>query len=396
MSPTSQYPAPAFSPNHVLFKQFRFLEPDEMCAEYSPNTDLQAMSMFYDYTEPFSAECRAFGRLHETGREDLAIKCYGYVLLDEAHEKALKERFRDHPHVREKDLTFNGRNVALYHQQQGFFDEVDEPDDVDWRRSYVPRDRRLPPIRGILKELGTQWFVDGRLDFRKRDMTRLFRQIKQLHQLGIYRLDLRVGEQLIDGKFADLSVAATLPSYEASPELNPLLTRRDRLQLQTNLIDTCGLDYYRLDRLVLEFNGILRRRIEAKMRNSAAEYQAEYGPDTLTIAQMRKKKFTKPFLETNPGSQRRRKPDVDEGGTPPWTWVDPRRYDSVNPRRLPPIPPALVIPWSEYEGFEESIQYWRYEDGYIFPGPGPHVPDIKDVPNEWTLFSARAQESADN
>lgn len=32
---------------------------------------------------PFNCEARAYGRLQETGKEDIAWKCYGYIALDE-------------------------------------------------------------------------------------------------------------------------------------------------------------------------------------------------------------------------------------------------------------------------------------------------------------------------
>lgn len=64
------------------------------------------MSAFYDYSDLFSCECRAFGRLREAGHEELAIGCFGYVLLDEDLERALHSRF--------PDISFNGntqRNI---------------------------------------------------------------------------------------------------------------------------------------------------------------------------------------------------------------------------------------------------------------------------------------------
>lgn len=58
------------------------------------------MSAVYDYAEPFSCECRAFGRLYDAGHEELAVGCFGYILLDEDHEPALHDRFAD--------IDFNG------------------------------------------------------------------------------------------------------------------------------------------------------------------------------------------------------------------------------------------------------------------------------------------------
>lgn len=47
--------------------------------------DREAMGAFYNYMDPFNCEYRAFGRLQEADREELALKCFGYLLLDEEH-----------------------------------------------------------------------------------------------------------------------------------------------------------------------------------------------------------------------------------------------------------------------------------------------------------------------
>lgn len=55
------------------------------------------MSAFYDYVEPLHCECRAFGRLHKTGHEELAVRCFGYV---QDHKRALHSHFAN--------INFNG------------------------------------------------------------------------------------------------------------------------------------------------------------------------------------------------------------------------------------------------------------------------------------------------
>lgn len=60
------------------------------------------MSAFYNYSEPFSCECRAFGRLQEACQEELATRCFGYLLLDEEHERTMMNQFS---HLK---LDFNG------------------------------------------------------------------------------------------------------------------------------------------------------------------------------------------------------------------------------------------------------------------------------------------------
>jgi Kinetochore Sim4 complex subunit FTA2 len=73
----------------ITHLQFRFVYDTWEGPEYGKeNDDLEMMSAFYNYSEPFSAECRAFGRFKESGHEELAIQCFGYVLLDEEHTSA--------------------------------------------------------------------------------------------------------------------------------------------------------------------------------------------------------------------------------------------------------------------------------------------------------------------
>ena len=43
--------------------------------------DLEREKALMDYSDPFNAECRAFARLKELGREDLAVRVHGYVSL---------------------------------------------------------------------------------------------------------------------------------------------------------------------------------------------------------------------------------------------------------------------------------------------------------------------------
>lgn len=121
------------------------------------------MSTFYNYSEPFSAECRAFGRLQESGHEELATECFGYLLLDEEHERALMSRFSD---------------LGL-----GFSGTWDEPG-TEERSRYPGKSGKHPPIRGIVKEFGQGNAVLTAVDARK-----ALRDIMQLQQLGIVRID---------------------------------------------------------------------------------------------------------------------------------------------------------------------------------------------------------------
>ncbi|OAP60928.1 hypothetical protein AYL99_05930 [Fonsecaea erecta] len=181
-------------------KLFRFpYDEDWLGPEaHTKPDDLEAMSAFYNYSEPFSCECRAFGRLQEDGYEELAVKCLGYLLLDEEHERTMMNRFS---HLK---LEFNG-NCEI-------------PGLEDMRGRFLGRDGRHPPIRCIVKEFG-----QAEEPLRNKDMKRILRDIIRLHQLGIIDVDM-AHRQLIGGKLGDFSTAVTVPHFMVTPELNPRLT----------------------------------------------------------------------------------------------------------------------------------------------------------------------------
>ncbi len=189
------------------------------------------MSAFYNYSEPFSAECRAFGRLQEAGREDLAVPCFGYILLDEQHERALEDQFRDVPRVY---INFDGSAEPIF-----------EP---DLRSRFLGRDGRKPPIRGIVKALGT---TDETL--RAKDARRILRDMIGLQQLGIINLDPQYW-QFVSDKFCDFSTAITTPHYVTSPELNPSIAPEwiPRMEHDTFLYSIN--DFWAFDRMVLRWN----------------------------------------------------------------------------------------------------------------------------------------------
>lgn len=124
------------------------------------------MSAFYNYSEPFSCECRAFGRLQGAGHKELAVRCFGYVLLDEEHEHALMIRFSD------LKLDFNG--------------DIEYPGGEDMRSRFLGKDGRASPIRGVVKDFG----LEDEENLRPTLMRKIFRDVIKLQQLGIFRIDV--------------------------------------------------------------------------------------------------------------------------------------------------------------------------------------------------------------
>ncbi|KAH6616142.1 kinetochore Sim4 complex subunit Fta2 [Chaetomium sp. MPI-SDFR-AT-0129] len=193
-------------------KLFRFLYDDAWMGPFDYEStanleDRELMSTFYDYSEPFNCECRAFGRLQEAGHEDLSIRCFGYVLLDEKSEAEMARQF--------PKVDFNG--------------DVYAPGRMDMRSRFLGRDGRAPPIRGIVKEFG---HAPEEEDVQPADFRKMLHDIPLFQQLGIFYLDV-AARQMVSGKFSDFSTAITVPHFVTTPELNPRLTADMREALET-------------------------------------------------------------------------------------------------------------------------------------------------------------------
>ena len=183
----------------------------------------------YNYSDPFSCECRSYGRLQETGHEELAIKCFGYVLLDEEHEKDMFTTFSD------LRLEFNG--------------DVYDPGCEDMRGRFRGKDGRVPPIRGIVKELGQ----GGEDHLNPKLVRKVFRDVIKLQKLGIFNLDV-AARQILNDKISDFSTAFTVPHYIASPELNPKLTPKMLSIMERSTFQLSLGDYLDIDNMVFEWN----------------------------------------------------------------------------------------------------------------------------------------------
>lgn len=307
------------------------------------------MTAFYNYSEPFSCECRAFGRLQEAGHEELATKCYGYLFLDEGHERTVMEQFKD------LDLSFNG---SIY-----------QPGDDELRARFLGKDGRLPPIRGIVKEFGP--IADT---LRAKDMRKLLRDVVKLQQLGIINLDVS-DRQIIGGKFCDFSVALTTPHFITTPELNPHLTPEWISAMEYETFKFSINDYWDFDEMVKLWN----REREDQRDISVYAFPDGHGC------------HVKYNLRSTPARER------------VYSLVDPRRYDwkagalerrtsgrrtrggsrgksgraiSKNRRTLDAKPPrwyyhcsskrAAMLRDNNHGCWSTSLQ-WNIKDGFIFP-----------------------------
>lgn len=245
------------------------------------------MSALYDYQEPFSAECRAFGRLQETGYEELAVPCFGYALLDEEHERAM---------MAQCDLNYWSFNGDI-----DFAGCVDE--EADQRRRFLGKDGRPPPLRCIVKAFGEVIPQDDEGRFQQTTARRLLQDLIKLQKLGIMQIDVGT-RQLVDGKYGDFSTAITMPHFITSPELNPNLTPAMIDQMQKQTFEHCVNDYLDFDAMVDAWNHEFG---EVKGHMSVEAYPGGRGIGRSMPHHLRS--------ERGKGSEK-----------PLYTFVDPRRY----------------------------------------------------------------------
>ncbi|KAK0736495.1 kinetochore Sim4 complex subunit FTA2-domain-containing protein [Apiosordaria backusii] len=154
--------------------------------------DLAKPEFYVDYLAPFSCECRAYGRLKQEQREDLAVKSYGYLLLTPEQEVAVTEAMGvDDEQLGEPDSRLNGVNF--------------------WHRS---EQHRGHPIYAIVKE-----FISSECDyFTQSQVSHLWSDVEELHGLGILVRDLHV-RNYMNGKLVDFSRAWTM--YHPCLDINP-------------------------------------------------------------------------------------------------------------------------------------------------------------------------------
>lgn len=162
-------------------------------------------------SDPFHAECRAYGRLKEAGEEHLAAKAYGYVKLfvNERTEEMFK------PAV---ELDPSSESLVFLLDHWNF----------DHGSNQVIRRPENEPIYGIVKE----WVGDGASDRFRHDKQYRWNMSKEvaveachrrienlpaeleslegLHRNGIVVRDLHEG-QWVEGKLVDLSCSWTFP-----------------------------------------------------------------------------------------------------------------------------------------------------------------------------------------
>ncbi|EEU35619.1 uncharacterized protein NECHADRAFT_52380 [Fusarium vanettenii 77-13-4] len=142
------------------------------------------------YTSSFNSECRVFGRLKEVGREDLAVRVHGYMLvyLNEQVEEQFKIALDNSPTI----PSTSGAEL---------FEHLDPKEPLmaivkDW----VPGGH---PAHDEKDEKDGKWL-------RPTKFPKMLRDLKELHKCGIVVRDLKY-QQYINGTLVDFSHAWTIP-----------------------------------------------------------------------------------------------------------------------------------------------------------------------------------------
>ncbi|KAJ4245792.1 hypothetical protein NW762_013916 [Fusarium torreyae] len=131
------------------------------------------------YTDPFYAECRAYGRIRDAAntralKPDVAIPCHGFLFLQPRDQEALSDR-----------------NIDLGQ------DDIDP----DYQRSTIGGLR----ARAIVKDVASS---DSGV--HTRSLTKILSRIVSMNRGGIYNMDIRI-DNFRDGKLVDFGSSWTEP-----------------------------------------------------------------------------------------------------------------------------------------------------------------------------------------
>jgi hypothetical protein len=131
------------------------------------------------YTDPFFAECRAYGRIEEASekigiKDDLVIKCHGYMYLREGDKKKLQEMGLD----LRTDVLDNKLQLALEGGGR---------------------------VRAIVKDLAI-----STTSVNSRNVRAALRRVKKLNELQIYNRDI-LAENFVSGRLVDFGSSWTEP-----------------------------------------------------------------------------------------------------------------------------------------------------------------------------------------
>ncbi|KAI1128712.1 kinetochore Sim4 complex subunit FTA2-domain-containing protein [Nemania abortiva] len=175
-------------------KVFKFFDPEDNRYFWEPYLgDSYPVEKVIFYTDPFYAECRAFGRIQQAynnreihHRRVLAVKCHGYIFLSKQDQLELEKRGCD----------FEG----------------DSLDDGILRAS-----GGNGRVRAIVKDLEPE---TGPIDAK--NIRTAFARVHAINELGIYNRDVRA-QNFVNCRLVDFGLAWTKPH-----EILGALSERER------------------------------------------------------------------------------------------------------------------------------------------------------------------------
>ncbi|KAH8774678.1 kinetochore Sim4 complex subunit FTA2-domain-containing protein [Diaporthe sp. PMI_573] len=207
---------------------------------------------YRDYYEPFNCECRVYGRLRQEGREDVAARAHGYILLSPDQERFITERHTGNPPLQDEGAG-DGRPL--------------NGDEGPWFRW---EEHRGYHVRAIVKDL----MVDGNGnlcgEFRSSQAPQMYEDLETLHSLGILVRDVHMGNYR-DGKLVDFSRAFTMyhPGLDRPVEY---LMERCRFEEGMNLLEMVEDDGNAPDASRVEFPQGLSRYLEGDVGIDPRDY----------------------------------------------------------------------------------------------------------------------------
>lgn len=175
---------------------------------------LSLSQAYEDYYDPFNCECRAYGRLAQGNRQDLAVAAHGYLLLTLQQEREVTPMITG-------DLEYEPDDEEPLGTPNG---------EKTWGRW---EEHRGQPIRGIVKELVEDDDFEEALKTGRVSSSTMWRDLEDLHALGILVRDIHMGNY-IGGRLVDLSWAWTM-YHPGLDQIRP----RDLARLRR--LDTHGL-----------------------------------------------------------------------------------------------------------------------------------------------------------
>ncbi|KAK7942993.1 uncharacterized protein PG986_012106 [Apiospora aurea] len=174
----------------------------------------------------FSRESRAYGRLKECNREDLSVKCYGYIQLDGTHEKELAEKgvydWSRWDGPKEPVMAIVKEYIEVPDKAQS---EVQEEPLIHYRSWFSENDVDEEEDERLLEEYRFQvhkrsWQNKEHL-FQEKDIPQMMQDLHSLHKLGIWAGDIKP-ENYLYGKIIDFSSSLTMPAFSMNPRINGL------------------------------------------------------------------------------------------------------------------------------------------------------------------------------